>query len=307
MNATVKQLGKLAIAVALVGFLIASDRLSLAPVRAILGEPVAWIAIVVLQLAILVLGAVRWWWIVHRMDAAAPRARELVRATWIGLFFGCVAPSVIATDVVRFRALREAGVSRETTVASLVLDRACGVLALCVLALVLAAPSVIELASPVRVAVIASVVAVVACAGFVLRRRRPVAAIAQALRTAVASPSTSIVAFGLGLVAHALKVVVMVIVVRAVGPATASVGDVIALSPPGLLVEALPLAPGGLGTAHLAFEHLYGSRAIAGGAALFNVYFVSRLAVNLLGGLAWLRTPAPQVSCNDGTRAASCR
>ena len=46
-------------------------------------------------------------------------------------------------------------------------------------------------------------------------------------------------------------------------------------------------APGGLGTAHLAFEHLLLLHGIPGGAALFNVYFVVRLTVSLVGGAIW--------------------
>jgi uncharacterized membrane protein YbhN (UPF0104 family) len=107
----------------------------------------------------------------------------------------------------------------------------------------------------------------------------------QVARVAAAAKGTTLFAIGCAMAAMALKVVCLWLIARAVS--SADVAGVFSVAPVGFLVEAIPIAPGGMGTAHLAFEYLFGLRGIGGGAALFNVYFVVRLLVSLVGGLIW--------------------
>jgi glycosyltransferase 2 family protein len=52
--------------------------------------------------------------------------------------------------------------------------------------------------------------------------------------------------------------------------------------PFGILVTALPIAPGGMGVGHAAFEKLFQLVGLPGGANLFNIYTLTQLAMNLL-------------------------
>ena len=105
-----------------------------------------------------------------------------------------------------------------------------------------------------------------------------------------ATKTVSLAAIAIGLVAHALKVLSLWLIVHAVSLSGVSLAAVFAFAPVGFVFEALPLAPGGLGTAHLVFGYLFRGVGIADGAGLFNVYFVLRMCVNLGGGLVWLVT-----------------
>lgn len=58
--------------------------------------------------------------------------------------------------------------------------------------------------------------------------------------------------------------------------------------PVGILTTALPLAPGGIGVGHVAFDRLFGSIGIHGGANVFNVYCLGQLAFNLMGFIPYL-------------------
>lgn len=51
--------------------------------------------------------------------------------------------------------------------------------------------------------------------------------------------------------------------------------------PFGILVTALPIAPGGMGVGHAAFEKLFQLVGLPGGANLFNIYTITQLALNL--------------------------
>ena len=58
--------------------------------------------------------------------------------------------------------------------------------------------------------------------------------------------------------------------------------------PLGALTTALPLAPGGLGIGHVAFDKLYATIGLSHGATVFNVYFLGQIVLNMLGVIPYL-------------------
>ena len=58
--------------------------------------------------------------------------------------------------------------------------------------------------------------------------------------------------------------------------------------PLGVMTTALPLAPGGLGLGHVAFERLFTMVGLTGGANIFNVIVLGQLSLNLLGVIPYL-------------------
>jgi hypothetical protein len=72
---------------------------------------------------------------------------------------------------------------------------------------------------------------------------------------------------------------------------------VVEAAPAGYFVESIPITPSGLGTAHAAFESL-----LVGGAAIFNVYFITKLMFGVLGGVLWVAKKRPAVA-TDGALA----
>ena len=59
------------------------------------------------------------------------------------------------------------------------------------------------------------------------------------------------------------------------------------LMPIGLITVAIPLAPGGIGIGHAAFESLYQLVGYSGGADIFNLFIIVQLGVFLLGGIPY--------------------
>ncbi|MBF0353561.1 MAG: flippase-like domain-containing protein [SAR324 cluster bacterium] len=59
------------------------------------------------------------------------------------------------------------------------------------------------------------------------------------------------------------------------------------IMPIGLITVAIPIAPGGVGVGHAAFESLYHMVGISGGADIFNLYVIIQLLVCLLGGIPY--------------------
>jgi len=57
----------------------------------------------------------------------------------------------------------------------------------------------------------------------------------------------------------------------------------VTIIPLGYIAVAVPISPSGLGVGHLIFDKLFSFVGIAGGANLFNLYFLCLIAVNLVG------------------------
>ena len=60
------------------------------------------------------------------------------------------------------------------------------------------------------------------------------------------------------------------------------------IMPIGLITIALPIAPGGIGVGHVAFESLYQFVGVSGGADIFNLFIIIQLSVFLLGVIPYL-------------------
>jgi uncharacterized membrane protein YbhN (UPF0104 family) len=289
---------KLAVAAAIVAFLVATDRLSLEPLWAMAEHPWAWLGLLVAQLLILQLGILRWWVLLRAIQGPEKRTpyRRLLVISWIGFFFGLVAPSSIAIDVTRYGYLQRDGVARADIIASLLLDRLCGLVGIVALAAVCSHGAVAALfgVHTWLIAAAAAAAAVLLWIALVALRHRlalagPIDRLRVALRAAAAAKLSTAIAFALGLLAHVLKALSFFLLLWALEvPLTLS--TFFSFGPAGLLVEALPLTPNGLGTAHLAFERFFALHGITEGASLFNVYFFTRVLISLLGGALWLAT-----------------
>lgn len=57
----------------------------------------------------------------------------------------------------------------------------------------------------------------------------------------------------------------------------------VTIIPLGYIAVAVPISPSGLGVGHLVFDKLFSFVGISGGAGLFNLYFICLIFVNLLG------------------------
>lgn len=67
-----------------------------------------------------------------------------------------------------------------------------------------------------------------------------------------------------------------------------SITNITTIVPIGILTTAIPLAPGGLGVGHAAFDQLFSYIGISGGANIFNVAFLGQMTLNLLGIIPYL-------------------
>ena len=69
---------------------------------------------------------------------------------------------------------------------------------------------------------------------------------------------------------------------------TEKVLDIITVLPIGLIITAIPIAPGSIGVGHIAFEKIFQMVSIENGANIFNIYFLTMLMLNILGVIPYL-------------------
>lgn len=294
MNGRMWFAAKVGIAVALVCLLATNGQLSFEAAWRVLADPVTCLALIGLQILILLLGVYRWQLILGALGHM-PSYGSLLAWNWIGQFFGTVAPSTVATDATRFAYLRRNRCTASVAVTSLVVDRLCGIAGSLLVAVVLGArmiPAAFD--SPAGMALVGPALVVLAT-GLLLwrfRRHRLVRRATDKLRSgfSAAKSMKAVTATGVVITAVALmlKILTVWLIARAVVADAQGLSRIFEVAPIGFLAESLPLTPGGFGTAHLAFEYLFGAVGIAGGAEYFNVYFIARLVTSLFGGVLWL-------------------
>ncbi len=101
------------------------------------------------------------------------------------------------------------------------------------------------------------------------------------------------------LISVCVQLIAVVVFHLLVGPqyqTDLSLGLVLSFIPLGFMAIALPIAPGGLGVGHAAFQTLFAFAGEDNGANFFNMYFVVMMSFNLLGGIPWLLTRETKAS-----------
>ena len=86
---------------------------------------------------------------------------------------------------------------------------------------------------------------------------------------------------------HILVGIIFFIIARLIGIKEMELATQFFLMPIGLISVTLPIAPGGIGIGHAAFESLYQIAGLRGGADVFNLFVIVQLGVFLLGGIPY--------------------
>jgi uncharacterized membrane protein YbhN (UPF0104 family) len=296
-----------------VGLLVYLGRSGLLDWTALHGLVVAW-PITTLAIALLLVDTVVM--AARACVLMAPRGLYLsfgasIRLAFIGLFFNACLPGAAGGDALRIYYASRGNEGRRTEVATiLVFDRLIGLFALLLVPL-LAAPFFLDLVTGnavLRGLLGASAIAALAVATlFVIAGSprvlgsAPVAAVlarlpgGRYLRTVLdtlsafrGSPLTLVAAVGISLLAHAIAIVIMLLVARAITAAGAA-WEMSLLIPLGLIANTLPLTPGGLGVGEAAFDRLFTMIGLAGGAETMLGWRVLTVVVSLLGLVFFLR------------------
>lgn len=264
-----------------------------------------------------IFAAFRWGFLLEAQGIFLPKAR-LLQLQFIGNFFNVALPGAVSGDFVKaFYIAKESPGNRSRAFGSILFDRLVGLTALVAVSLVALLIGMSHFrGSPilagVKAFVITSGAAVFVFYTYLFLIHEQVDPLLRILQTLEKRNAKfgSLVRIYLGVrVYHSEKMLVLktflmafviqalaafacVCFARALSETQLPVNGIFVVSPLGLLVTAVPVLPGGVGTGHAAFSfffHLLGSER---GADVFSYFVLINLFLGSLGGLVYLRFKA---------------
>lgn len=305
---------KFGIVTALLWWMLKTDKLSFGEMAVIFDRPDALLAsFMVWLLGPVLLGTLRWWLLIRGASLDCSYGRAL-RLQLTGFFFNTAMPGAVGGDIVKaIYIVRDQPTKTRKTPAMLtvLLDRIVGLMGLFVMGVfaafasyekLVAHPTTNQLLVGLSVVVLLSAVFLglvfvshgdgkdpfMKVLSYKLPGFRTLRGIYEAIRAYRGRPLIIISTIAISVVIQFLSMIFMGFIGRILYGNTFDSALLAPIFPFGILVTAIPLAPGGLGVGHAAFDRLFALVGLPGGANVFNIYVISQLLLNLLGVFPYL-------------------
>ena len=302
---------KLAIAGALLGWLLQSGKLDFKLLATLKQHPVAVLMAVIISIANFWLVSYRWKSILKARSTVDIPMTGMLKITWIGQFFSSVLPGSVTGDLVKLLYIQkfEKNFSKQFLFASILIDRAMGLSGLILMvgiSSLLFSGHILENApgmEPLLKFNYVLVLLVVLSLGLFMywhdfirgifvklevKLPRLFSRVISLWDDLVMIKSRMLKAVGLSILIQFLGVLVFWSLIAPFVDGKMDFIQSLAFIPLGLMTLALPVAPSGLGVGHAIFQKLFEFSGIDNGASLFNLYFVVTLSVNVLGVIPYL-------------------
>ncbi len=302
---------KLVIVLSILIYLVRSGRLNFEKLLLFRDAPeILALMVAVLVLIVVPLATLRWWlWL--RAIGLPVEPKQTFLLTWIGNFFNTTLPGAITGDVVKgyyvIKAQQEEG--RTRALMTLLIDRFVGLFGLIVMAflalvfnmeLILSQENMHSLAWMIAVLFLLTVLFYfIAMFPFKeghdpfirLFNKLPASKLTikvySAFKRFQHQKKILLLTLVLAIGIHSLIALIFFQVAHLIGVKEMNLATQFFLMPIGLITVAIPIAPGGIGIGHVAFESLYQLAGFSGGADIFNLFIIVQLGVFMLGGIPY--------------------
>ena len=268
---------KMGIVTAILYYLIQSGRLNFERLLLLMDSPgILMMMYLILIAAVVPMATLRWWLLLRAIGLKVEPKRTFL-LTWIGNFFNTTLPGAITGDVVKgyyvIRSEKEEG--RTRAFMTLLIDRFVGLFGATLIFYSIALYPFAEGRDPfIR-----------------LFNRLPgktfLIKVYLAFKSYQHRKPTLVFTLLLSISIHMLVGLIFFEVSKLMGIRDMGLATQFFLMPIGLITVAIPVAPGGIGIGHAAFESLYLLAGHSGGADIFNVFVIVQLSVFLLGGIPY--------------------
>lgn len=321
---------KLSIALALIGYLIVSKQLDFGKVQVIFNNPMLMLGLCAYWLVgPTILGSIRWRYLLLGCGYDLPLLKT-IRLQMTGFFFNTAMPGAVGGDLVKVLYIikEQPGHGKTPALMSIFLDRLLGLSGLFLVGLSTAIYNYkLIVGNPILVSIVLSLLAVclISCLFFIaaLYRYKGDDPFLKLLSNDIIGFShirkiyecvraykdkrdiiikSLLISMFIQLSALSIFYLVTLEFIPHLDP---SFGIIAAVFPIGLLTIALPIAPGGLGIGHVAFNRLFEFIGYEQGANIFNVFILSQLFLNLLGAIPYLSLKQGQPTSNLDSCAES--
>lgn len=303
---------KVTLAVALVTWLVKSDKLDFRQL-AVLKEHPALLLFNITSWIIgpLILCSWRWLLLLRGLGYQLKYAKAL-KLHFIGLFFNAAMPGAVGGDLIKvayvIRDNRSLG--KTNAMMSVLLDRVVGLLGLFTIGSIvilaggmslLKSDGLRSMASIIILSTVAGIV--VLCSAFIKMNPEndpfarslgkfsflsPLQKIYLSFRSYQHTKSYLFGAFIISILIQLILFIYFYVLTYIMVTPSVSLTDLAIVFPIGIASTAIPLAPGGIGVGHMAFESLFANIGLSGGANVFNVYVISSLALSMFGAIPYV-------------------
>ena len=307
------QLGKILFAGGLIYYLIHSGDLNFTAVFSVFTKPFLGLSFFgFFLLGQILLGATRWMYLLKGVGYSITLIKAC-RLQVMGFFFNTAMPGAVGGDLIKVLYVIRDNPSRGKTPAmlSIFLDRVIGLSGLFCIGLV---SSCFELdfvfSDPILSAIFLTKIVLILgiflfffAALYRYKKEDPfskilskeifgfpqILKIYESLRAYRDQPKTIVRCFGISVVIQLMSLLLFYLITKeTLAIPDVSFGKIALIFPIGIFSMALPLAPGGLGVGHVAFDKLFDMIGLTSGATIANIYIVSLLFLNLFGVISYL-------------------
>jgi glycosyltransferase 2 family protein len=302
---------KFGIIIGIFYYLISSGKLNFQKLSVFWEKPIILvILLVVFGLIIIPICTVRWWFLLKALSLNVPLSRSFL-LTWIGNFFNTTLPGAVSGDFVKGYYVIKANNNEEKTKAfmTLIIDRFTGLFGLIVLAfvtLVFNFQMVFEQSNlqPLAFSIVGLFLGTVIFYVIVLfpfkegkdpfikiikklPKQETLLKIYTTFKVYQNHKKILFLTLLLSTIVHFLVAIAFFIIIQTLGVENVHFATQMFIMPIGLITIAIPVAPGGIGVGHIAFDTLYQMVGVSGGADVFNLFIIVQLSVYLLGGVMY--------------------
>jgi glycosyltransferase 2 family protein len=302
---------KFGITIGIFYYLISSGKLNFKKLSVFWEKPIILvILLIVFGLIIVPICTVRWWFLLKALSLNVPLSRSFL-LTWIGNFFNTTLPGAVSGDFVKGYYVIKANNNEEKTKAfmTLIIDRFTGLFGLIVLAfitlvfnfhIIFDQPNLQPLAFSIMGLFLGTVVFYVIVLFPFKEGKDPFIKVIKKLpkRETFLKIYTTFKVYQnhkkilfwtlfLSIIVHFLVAIAFFVIIQTLGIENVHFATQMFIMPIGLITIAIPVAPGGIGVGHVAFDTLYRMVGVEGGADIFNLFIIIQLSVYLLGGVMY--------------------
>ena len=301
---------KLAIVAAMIGWMIRSGKLDLASLAVFWDHPWALIGNIIYWLIfVLFLGAMRWFLLLRGMGISAGFIGVL-RLTLIGFFFNSAMPGAVGGDVIKglYLAKNAQRGQKGASVITILMDRVVGLFGLFTFGAFIA---LIAWNGISQNPVLRSMSLIVVGNFFVVllffahifyhskkfdvvdkvlhvRFLRRFRGLYHSLLIYQEAKINVLLAWLISFCIQAASIVLFWKMAVLLNGEQINFVKFCTAAPLAILATAVPLAPGGMGVGHLAFDRILGGIGVQNGANVFNVVFICQMSLNMLGFIPYL-------------------
>lgn len=305
---------KLAVAAALIIWLLQSGKLDFSLLAQLAQHPLAVVTTIALTILNFWFISVRWRFILRSRTNSFFPLSGLLKITWIGVFFSSILPGSVSGDLVKILYIQkyDPNLSKKFIFASILIDRVMGLAALILMVgctSILFSGHILEnapaMAPLLKINYFLSAGVIIGGLLFTFCHhwfRAILVRLEKMFLPGVWQKITNLwddlvlirkemlKALAISIVVQVNSVILFWSVIKPFVDGKMDFVQAMTFIPLGNVTLALPIAPSGLGVGHAIFQKLFEFSGISNGASLFNLFFVVALFVNVLGVVPYVLT-----------------